>query len=220
MPGIGALEIFRDAPICPGLFQARKTQARHVKGKKRLPEGPSGPARDTTPTRVGGVRVARKDRKHDPGGGLGSLYARGLTDQKSARSAAYHAHNVHEALDTLSLSAITSSTLARYCDRQLAQGYAAQTVKHDLSLISHGLNICIKEWGIALPAGNPITQVKRPSLASRPRSRLVAVNGPLPGRQAQGRGYCRFATILTVIFLITGKLDFSQINPHITGQPT
>lgn len=139
MPGIGALEIFRDAPICPGLFQARKTQARHVKGKKRLPEGPSGPARDTTPTRVGGVRVARKDRKHDPGGGLGSLYERGLTDKKSARSAAYHAHNVHEALDTLSLSAITSSTLARYRDRQLAQGYAAQTVKHDLSLISHGL---------------------------------------------------------------------------------
>ena len=158
-----------------------------MKGKKRLPEGPSGPARDTTPTRVGGVRVARKDRKHDPGGGLGSLYARGLTDQKSARSAAYHAHNVHEALGTLSLSAITSSALAKYRDRQLAEGYAAQTVKHDLSLVSRVLNICIKEWGIALPAGNPVAQVKMPSLPPGRDRRLV--DDELPRLLAAAHAY-------------------------------
>ena len=109
-----------------------------------------------------------------------------LPTKKSARSAAYHAHNVRKALGTLSLSAITSSTLARYCDRQLAQGYAAQTVKHDLSLISHGLNICIKEWGIALPAGNPVTQVKRAVLglpaAIAPRRREWASSRPPSAR--------------------------------------
>ncbi len=96
-----------------------------------------------------------------------------LPTKKSARSAAYHAHNVRKALGTLSLSAITSSALAKYRDRQLAEGYAAQTVKHDLSLVSRVLNICIKEWGIALPAGNPVAQVKMPSLPPGRDRRLV-----------------------------------------------
>ena len=156
-----------------------------------------------------GVFVSRAEAENTTlAGGLGSLCARGLTDQKSARSAAYHAHNVHEALGTLSLSAITSSALAKYRDRQLAEGYAAQTVKHDLSLISRVLNICIKEWGIALPAGNPVTQVKMPSLPPGRDRRLVAMNGLFQAAKRKARGYGRFATIRTVTFLIAGKLDF------------
>ena len=76
-------------------------------------------------------------------------------------------------LGNLSLSAITSSTLARYRDQRLADGAAAQTAKHDLSLISRVLNTAIKEWGIALPAGNPALQIKMPRVANARDRRLV-----------------------------------------------
>ena len=79
-----------------------------------------------------------------------------LPTKKSTRPVAYHARNVREGLGALSLAAITSSALAKYRDQQMAKGYAAQTVKHNLSLVSRVLNIRIKEWGIALPAGNPV----------------------------------------------------------------
>jgi Diiron non-heme beta-hydroxylase N-terminal domain len=39
------------------------------------------------------------------------------------------------------------------------------------------------------------------------------------GVQEWARGYVRFRTIRTVMFLIAGKLDFSRINPYV-AQPT
>lgn len=36
----------------------------------------------------------------------------------------------------------------------------------------------------------------------------------------KARGYGRFSTICTVIFLIAGKPGFSRINPHTGNQPT
>jgi hypothetical protein len=33
-------------------------------------------------------------------------------------------------------------------------------------------------------------------------------------RKCRARGFARFDTIRTVIFLIAGKLDFSGVNPH------
>ena len=49
---------------------------------------------------------------------------------------------------------------------------------------------------------------------------LEALNGLFQATKRKARGYGRFATIRTVIFLIAGKLDFSKINPHMAGQPT
>ena len=49
---------------------------------------------------------------------------------------------------------------------------------------------------------------------------LEALNGLFQAAKCKARGYGRFATIRTVNFLIAGKLDFSQINPHMAGQPT
>jgi transposase len=48
---------------------------------------------------------------------------------------------------------------------------------------------------------------------------LEAINGLFQGAKRKTRGYTRFRTIRTVIFLIAGKLDFSKLNPHIP-QPT
>ena len=49
---------------------------------------------------------------------------------------------------------------------------------------------------------------------------LKALNGLFQAAKRKARGYGRLSTIRTVIFLIAGKLDFSQINPHMAGQPT
>ncbi len=44
---------------------------------------------------------------------------------------------------------------------------------------------------------------------------MEALNGLFQAAKRSARGYVRFSTIRTVIFLRTGKLDFSQLNPHI-----
>lgn len=48
---------------------------------------------------------------------------------------------------------------------------------------------------------------------------LEALNGLFQAAKRRARGFTRFDTIKTVIFLIAGKLDFHAINPH-ARQPT
>ncbi|GIX27374.1 MAG: ISL3 family transposase ISMac21 [Burkholderiales bacterium] len=43
---------------------------------------------------------------------------------------------------------------------------------------------------------------------------LEALNGLFQAAKRKARGYTRFATMRTVLFLIAGKLDFARINPH------
>ena len=44
---------------------------------------------------------------------------------------------------------------------------------------------------------------------------LEAINGLFQAAKRRARGYGRFRTIRTVIFLIAGKLDFSKLNPYV-----
>ena len=48
---------------------------------------------------------------------------------------------------------------------------------------------------------------------------LEAINGLFQAAKRKARGYGRFSTIRTVIFLLAGKLDFSKLNPHIANRP-
>jgi transposase len=43
---------------------------------------------------------------------------------------------------------------------------------------------------------------------------LEALNGLFQAAKRRARGFTRFDTIRTVIFLIAGKLDFGVVNPH------
>ena len=43
---------------------------------------------------------------------------------------------------------------------------------------------------------------------------IEALNGLFQAAKRKARGYTRFATMRTVLFLIAGKLDFSRINPR------
>lgn len=43
---------------------------------------------------------------------------------------------------------------------------------------------------------------------------IEAINGLFQAAKRKARGFTRFETMRTVLFLIAGKLDFSKINPH------
>jgi len=43
---------------------------------------------------------------------------------------------------------------------------------------------------------------------------IEALNGLFQAAKRKARGYTRFATMRTVLFLIAGKLDFTPLNPH------
>jgi transposase len=43
---------------------------------------------------------------------------------------------------------------------------------------------------------------------------IEAINGLFQAAKGKARGFVRFATMRTVLFLIAGKLDFTKINPH------
>ncbi|MGH7928644.1 MAG: transposase, partial [Candidatus Binatia bacterium] len=48
---------------------------------------------------------------------------------------------------------------------------------------------------------------------------LEAINGLFQAAKRKARGYGRFSTIRTVIFLLAGKLDFTKINPRVANRP-
>ena len=43
---------------------------------------------------------------------------------------------------------------------------------------------------------------------------IEALNGLFQAAKRKARGYTRFTTMRTVLFLIAGKLNFTRINPH------
>jgi Transposase len=48
---------------------------------------------------------------------------------------------------------------------------------------------------------------------------IEALNGLFQAAKRKARGYTRFATMRTLLFLIPGNLDFARINPH-AARPT
>jgi transposase len=48
---------------------------------------------------------------------------------------------------------------------------------------------------------------------------IEAINGLFQAAKRKARGYARFETMRTVMFLIAGKLDFSRFNEHAPVSP-
>lgn len=95
----------------------------------------------------------------------------GKRDQASVRSTI---RRLTRGIGQLALIAVTPAVLSQYRDERLTsigpQGrrLSPQTARHDLSLLSRVFNTAVKDWGIYLPHGNPVRQVRMPSL---PRGR-------------------------------------------------
>ena len=101
-------------------------------------------------------------------------YGREYTEQKKSRVKEHSRLRViaRDPLSNRSLSSIDSHALAEYRDKRLKR-VGPKTVHHELTLLSHILSICQKEWGIHLPRGNPADNVKKPKLPPGRTRRLV-----------------------------------------------
>ncbi|WP_414041030.1 site-specific integrase [Acidithiobacillus sp. M4-SHS-6] len=96
-----------------------------------------------------------------------------LPEKKSQQSVRSAAGIVIKHIGSHSLASLSPSILAKYRDQRLSTGISTQTVRHELSLLSRVLNLAIKEWGISLPMGNPVLQIKMPSPSKARDRRLV-----------------------------------------------
>ena len=75
------------------------------------------------------------------------------------------------------LTSMTATMLSSYRDDRLAQ-VSAQTVLHELGMISRILKAAQLDWGIVIPGGHPVSQVRKPKVESGRTRRLE------PGEEA------------------------------------
>lgn len=90
----------------------------------------------------------------------------GLSEQSRAR-------RLIETFGELSLTSLEPANIAAYRDRQLRDGFAPQTVKHDIGLLGRILKHCAMDWGIPLSKGIVTSQVRKPSLPPGRDRRLM-----------------------------------------------
>ncbi len=85
------------------------------------------------------------------------------TKKTSTERAEYHkAKALKEKLGNYSLAAITPDLVAEYRDTRLNEDKASNTVRLELSLLSHLFTIAIKEWRIGL-FYNPVANIRKPT---------------------------------------------------------
>jgi integrase len=84
-----------------------------------------------------------------------------LPSKKSQHPVLYQIKSINRFLGAYSLASLTSSNVADFRDKRLKE-VDPQTVIKDLSLLQRVLNLVMKEWGINLPHGNPVQQIKMP----------------------------------------------------------
>ncbi|MDD5333966.1 MAG: site-specific integrase [Rhodoferax sp.] len=83
----------------------------------------------------------------------------------------YVLKRVAKAFGPYSLAAITPARLSEYRDERL-KAVSPQTVIHELGMVSRIFKAASMDWGIALPKGNPISLVRKPSLSNDRDRRL------------------------------------------------
>lgn len=95
-----------------------------------------------------------------------------ITPRKRSRMSegyALQALGKHE-VGTLSLSRLSPSDVARYCDERLKQ-VKPRTVAWELSILRHVLEVARREWRVPV-SKNPVDDVEKPK-ADRPRTRRL-----------------------------------------------
>jgi integrase len=76
-----------------------------------------------------------------------------------------------EPLGSIPLGSLTPSVLAGYRDTRLTK-VSPSSVRRELAIIQHCLEVARKEWGVPMPSGNPMAMVTKPTPA-RARTRRV-----------------------------------------------
>lgn len=94
-----------------------------------------------------------------------------LPKKKGGVQDSYVLNKVTEVFGDYSLAAITPPLLCKYRDERL-EVVAAQTVVHELNMISRVFNTAILDWEIAVPKGNPVVQIRKPVVRNNRSRRL------------------------------------------------
>ena len=92
-------------------------------------------------------------------------YLREVSSTKRATTAYAESHKakaLKHALGKYSLAAITPDLVAQYRDQRLESGKSNNTVRLELSLLSHLFTIAIKEWRVGL-FYNPVSNIRKPA---------------------------------------------------------
>jgi integrase len=76
-----------------------------------------------------------------------------------------------EVFGQYSLASISPAQLSAYRDDRL-RAVSAQTVVHELGMISRIFKVASVDWGVALPKGNPVSLVRKPSPGGERERRL------------------------------------------------
>lgn len=92
-----------------------------------------------------------------------------LPKLRGAKSDLSRIKRLNETFGKYSLASINAALLSSYRDDRL-KVVAAQTVTHELNMLSRIFKACAMDWGIALPQGIPTALVRKPKIdASRDR---------------------------------------------------
>ncbi len=95
------------------------------------------------------------------------------------------------------LASISPAMLASYRDDRLKL-VSAQTVVHELGLISRVLKACQLDWGIALPQGIPTTLIRKPRVSNARERRLEGQEEALLLEFLAAKPYPRVAVLLAM----------------------
>jgi integrase len=103
-------------------------------------------------------------------------YVQEVSATKKPSTHAAEKHKVKalkNALGDYSLAALNPGLIAQYRDGRLAAGKSADTVRLELSLLSHLFTIAIKEWRLGL-VYNPVMNIRKPPPGQGRNRRLSA----------------------------------------------
>jgi len=117
------------------------------------------------------------------------------TSKRTARAWLYREH-LREILDRKQIN-VVSAMLKQWCTNVLRSKVAPMK---DVALMIRKHFDGIVAW----------TQTRQTN------GFIEALNGLFQAAKRKARGYTRFTTMRTVLFLIAGKLDFTPLNPHAT----
>lgn len=94
-----------------------------------------------------------------------------LPKLRGAKSDLSRINRLIETFGKYSLASISPAMLSTYRDARL-KDVAAQTVTHELNMLSRIFKACAMDWGIALPQGIPTALVRKPAVANARDRRL------------------------------------------------
>ena len=132
-------------------------------------------ARRTEDEMVRGVYIDRTDASQLL---LKTALDRYLQEVSSTKKSSTHVAEQHKAkalkaeLGDYSLAALNPNLIAQYRDHRLAAGKSANTVRLELSLLSHLFTIAIKEWRLGL-IYNPVMNIRKPPPGQGRNRRLI-----------------------------------------------